>query len=300
MNELLKKSLKINNTRALYRCVPTISARFWAIFDSQKKTFVHGHREYIKRECASLTKMMTALTVVRLCRRFKLNLNSETIKISGVASNIRGTTANLRKNDVLSIEQLLYGMMLPSGNDAAFALASHFGNLIFQKYNYTEKDIENISSFQFNYHPYFVKYFLKEMNVQAEKIGLASTNFDSPHGLQNVQNLSTAYDMCKLAHAMMQEPVLKRISATAEYQCEPIINAHDVAKEENNSGLPDEKYVSPRKTKAKKENEEEYKATYIWENTNKLLGVPGFVGCKTGITPAAGPCLAAAYENKGH
>jgi len=104
LNELLKKSLKINNTRALYRCVPTISARFWAIFDSQKKTFVHGHREYIKRECASLTKMMTALTVVRLCRKFKLNVAVETIKITGVASNIRGTTANLRKNDVLSIE----------------------------------------------------------------------------------------------------------------------------------------------------------------------------------------------------
>ena len=124
LTELLKKSVKINNTRALYRCVPTISARFWAIFDGLKKTFVHGHREYIKRECASLTKMMTALVVVKLCRRFKLCIKSETVKISGVASNIRGTTANLRKNDILTVEQLLYGTLLPSGNDAAFALAS--------------------------------------------------------------------------------------------------------------------------------------------------------------------------------
>lgn len=80
--------------------------------------------------------------------------------ICSVAANIRGTTANLRKGDYLTIEQLLYGLMLPSGNDAAFALAKYFGKMIFNRRGYTERDMNRIKSFQFNYHPYFVKYFL--------------------------------------------------------------------------------------------------------------------------------------------
>jgi D-alanyl-D-alanine carboxypeptidase len=84
--------------------VPTITARFWAIYDAQRKTFIHGHREYIKRECASLTKMMTALVSVKLCKKFKLDIRKEAVKVTGVASNIRGTTANLKKGDVLSVE----------------------------------------------------------------------------------------------------------------------------------------------------------------------------------------------------
>ena len=58
-------------------------------------------------------------------------------------------------------------MMLPSGNDAAFALAKYFGKFLFNKKGYGEKDIDKIRSFQFNYHPYFVKYFLKVMNEYA-------------------------------------------------------------------------------------------------------------------------------------
>jgi hypothetical protein len=84
--------------------------------------------------------------------------------------------------------------------------------MIFTKYGYTEKEIESVTSFQFNYHPFYVKYFLKEMNTVADKIGMHATHFDSPHGLQNTQNVSTAYDMCKLAAAVMAEPFLRRVT----------------------------------------------------------------------------------------
>ena len=105
--------------------------------------------------------------------------------------------------------------------------------------------------------------------------------------------------MCKLANALMQEPVLKKIVSTAEYHTEPIVNAHiNIDENISCSVLSDDKLYSPRRMSTL--NEQNKKATYIWENTNKLLGVPGFVGLKTGITPAAGPCLAACYENKGH
>ena len=59
--------------------------------------------------------------------------------------------------------------MLPSGNDAAFALAQFFGRQLFRR-KYTQADIVKIKSYQFNYHSYYTKYFLKEMNVYAEKM----------------------------------------------------------------------------------------------------------------------------------
>ena len=142
----------------------------------------------MRRECASLTKMMTAYTIIELCKQYKLKLSAIRIEICSVSANIRGTSAKLRKGDVLSAEQLMYGMMLPSGNDAAFALAKYFGKLIFDRKGYGEKDINRIRSYQFNYHPYFVKYFLKQMNEYAVALKMTSSNFDSPHGLMNIQN----------------------------------------------------------------------------------------------------------------
>ena len=66
--------------------------------------------------------------------------------VTEVAADIRGTNANLEAGDILSVEQLLYGLMLPSGNDAAFALAQYFGKLLFRK-KYTRADITRIRSY---------------------------------------------------------------------------------------------------------------------------------------------------------
>ena len=175
----------------------------------------------MKREVASLTKMMTAYTIIELCKQYKLKLSAIRIEICSVAANIRGTSAKLRKGDCLSAEQLMYGMMLPSGNDAAFALAKYFGKLIFDRKGYTEKDMQKIRSFQFNYHPYYVKYFLKQMNDNATSLKMTNSNFDSPHGLMNIQNMSTAYDMARLASKAMQSPTFRKIVATKNYICRP-------------------------------------------------------------------------------
>ena len=130
-----------SNPRLIYQITPKITSGFWAIFDGHKMSFIHGKREYMKREVASLTKMMTAYTILELCKQYKLKLSAIRIEVCSVASNIRGTSAKLRKGDVLSAEQLMYGMMLPSGNDAAFALAKYFGKLIFDRKGYGDKDI---------------------------------------------------------------------------------------------------------------------------------------------------------------
>ena len=91
-----------------------------------------------------------------------------------------------------------------------------------------------------------------------------STNYDSPHGLMNKWNYSTAHDTAKLAWNCMQIEEFREIVKTREYEC------YSSTKDGSNR-------------------------LYRWENTNKLLGVEGFNGVKTGITDAAGPCLCASY-----
>lgn len=105
--------------------------------------------------------------------------------------------------------------MLPSGNDAAFALAQHFGKKLY-KTKYKKKDVK---SYQFDYHPYFAKYFIKEMNLFAHQLDLALTHFDSPHGLQNIENLSCAYDMAKLSAICIQNEYFRKIVSTSYYEC---------------------------------------------------------------------------------
>jgi len=100
-----------------------ISASSWVIYDLKGNSILHGRREYQKREIASLTKIMTCWVVINICREYGINPKVTYVLVSEVAASVRGTTANLRTGDILTVDQLLYGLMLPSGNDAAFALA---------------------------------------------------------------------------------------------------------------------------------------------------------------------------------
>ena len=181
---LNKKSIQARKAELL-KMIPVTTSKCWAIYDAAKMGFIHGKRENVKRECASLTKIMTCYVVIKLCALWKMDMKSTEVTVSQVASDIRGTSAHLETGDILSVEQLLYGLMLPSGNDAAFALAQFFGRQLFRR-KYSHADISKIRSYQFNYHPYYAKYFLREMNIFAEKMNLLSTYFDSPHGLMNI------------------------------------------------------------------------------------------------------------------
>ena len=112
------------------RTLDDISAHSFAIYDCENKRFLNCKKESMKREVASLTKMMTFWTVLKMMHKVYKDPRDINITISKAASVVTGTTANLREGDVLNIEQLCYGMMLPSGNDAAYALAEYFGNII--------------------------------------------------------------------------------------------------------------------------------------------------------------------------
>ena len=84
-----------------------------------------------KLEIASISKMMTFLVILRLVKEDSSLRLEEEVKISETSAALGGTTAYLRKGDSLTVYDLLHGMMLPSGNDAAHALACHFGSVTF-------------------------------------------------------------------------------------------------------------------------------------------------------------------------
>ncbi|HEU4656280.1 MAG TPA: serine hydrolase [Capillimicrobium sp.] len=132
---------------------------------------------------ASLTKMMTALVVVEEARR------RERVRITRQALAYQGSGVGLLpKGKRVSLEALLYGLMLPSGNDAAIALAQHVGGT--------------------------VRRFVGLMNARARDLGLSCTRFSAPDGLRDRGNHSCAADLAALARAVLDEPRLARIVRT--------------------------------------------------------------------------------------
>ena len=109
------------------------------------------------------------------------------------------------------------------------------------------------------------------MNFQANKIKMQNSFYDSPHGLMNKNNFSTAADQAILVSECMKLDIFRRVVGTKEYSTSAL------------SGSP--------------VGGGGFTNSYKWENSNKLLGkTPGILGCKTGITSAAGPCFAGYYE----
>lgn len=83
-------------------------------------------------EIASLTKIMTCLVILLISDKFRINLKAAEVVISQKASQLQGTSARLQSGDILTVYDLLHGLMLPSGNDAALALAEWGGKTIRQ------------------------------------------------------------------------------------------------------------------------------------------------------------------------
>lgn len=110
------------------------------------------------------------------------------------------------------------------------------------------------------------------MNQQAIRLKMASTFYDSPHGLMNKFNISSAADQALLVTECMKIEQFRKVVGTKTYETKALAGSPKIGESVN---------------------------TYIWENSNKLLGkYEGVLGCKTGITNAAGPCFAGYYENE--
>jgi len=147
------------------------------------------------------------------------------------------------------------------------------------------------------------------MNDMAEKLGLTSTYFDSPHGLMNIQNFSTAHDMSKLSAICMKNETFRKIVSTKIYECVGRSKHHledeprderkrkTKQREQGEIFFQEENETPTKQRKTKKGEPGTFHNRYFkWYNTNNMLNYSGYNGLKTGITDAAGPCLSASYQ----
>lgn len=159
-----------------------------AVMETSTLRVLGGENIDMRLEMASTTKIMTALVVLENMQLDK------SIKIADEAVGVEGSSIYLRKNEIWTIRDLLYGLMLRSGNDAATALAIATGG-----------DING---------------FVGMMNDKATELGLNNTHFDNPHGLHSSEHYTSAYDLAVIASHAMQNEEFKNIVGCKMYTVE--------------------------------------------------------------------------------
>lgn len=219
----------VSSSSSPFGSEPIINSRSAIVLDRTSKLILYGKNENEKRKMASTTKIMTAIVVIE-------NTNLEEIAtVSPKAAGTGGSRLGLHTNDKISIMDLLYGLLLCSGNDAAVTLAE-----------FTSDSIENFSIL---------------MNDKAKQLGLTATHFVTPHGLDNDEHYTTAYELALLTDYALKNKTFSNIVGTKSHTIQI-----------NNS----------------------YKSL---SNTNELLGnFEGVYGVKTGFTNGANRCLVTAVK----
>lgn len=135
--------------------------------------------------CVTTMKIMTATIIIENC-----NLD-ETIQISKKAAGTGGSRLGLKTGDKITIRDLLYGLMLRSGNDAAVALAEYAGGTI--------------------------EGFSELMNKKVSELGLTNTHFETPHGLDSDEHYTTAYELAILSNYALNNKTFSQIVGTKTY-----------------------------------------------------------------------------------
>lgn len=159
-----------------------ISAKSAIMIDSTTGRVFYEKNADRKSLIASTTKIMTALIVCEQCNVL------DRMRIPKEAVGIEGSSMYLSEGEVLTIQELLYGLMLHSGNDAAVALAIYCAGT--------------------------VEEFAQLMNDKARMLGLQNTHFENPNGLDSANHYSTAKDLATLASYAMKNPIFEKIVST--------------------------------------------------------------------------------------
>ncbi|MGH7245616.1 MAG: D-alanyl-D-alanine carboxypeptidase family protein, partial [Candidatus Levyibacteriota bacterium] len=212
--------------------LPQISAQAAFVMDNDSKVVLFAKNENFRFSPASTTKIMTALTALD-----EFNLSDVLTVKEG---NIEGSVVGLVKGERMTFENLLLAMLLPSGNDAATAIA--------------DNDIGGKEA------------FVKKMNAKAKFLDLTNTHFGDPAGLLDDEDYTTAHDLAFLASYAITHPTLAKIFDTKKTT---ITNVEGTI-------------------------------VYPIENLNKLLGIYGVDGVKTGYTDEAGEVLVTSTVQQGH
>lgn len=159
-----------------------ISAECAILIDGETGRVLYEKQAEEKSLIASTTKIMTALVI---CEQTNV---LDRVKIPKEAVGIEGSSMYLKEGEVLTVQELLYGLMLQSGNDAALALAIYCGGT--------------------------VEGFTELMNDKAHRLGMTQSHFANPNGLDSPGNYSTARDMGILTAYAMQNPIFAQTVST--------------------------------------------------------------------------------------
>lgn len=176
---------------------PFVTAKAWIAIDLENGKPIDGNESDKPRPMASTTKMMTAWIIGKLAKSDP-KIWGEKITFSDRADKTEGSSADIKKGESLSVRELMYGLLLPSGNDAATALAEHFGGRT-QVGKVAAKDVDSYTC------------FIGEMNREGKELGLKNTLFADPHGLSSKGHFSTPHDLAILARAVLSNPDLKKV-----------------------------------------------------------------------------------------
>ncbi len=216
---------------------------------SQERPMWGGAKADESVPMASTTKIMTAVVVLKHPEWLNRQIEVKQEYRDYVAKQ-GASTADLQTGDKLTVKQMLHAMLIPSGSDAARALADNFGSGATEEARIAD--------------------FVRQMNDEAQALGMKGTHFDTYDGISHGNNHSTARDLAKLGQRAMLQPTFAEVVKNKQFKTEaPAANGHT-------------RY-------------------YTWNNTNELLGsYDGILGIKTGSGPEDGYCLvfAAKRDNR--
>ena len=163
-----------------------ITARGWALVEAGSGRLLLGEHERDRLPMASTTKIMTALLLLEAGE----DLDTQ-IAVDPRAAGTEGSSLHLEAGERMSLRDLLYGLMMQSGNDAAVALAIHAAGS--------------------------VEAFAERMNAKAAALGLGDTHFVNPNGLHDPAHYTSALDLCRLGAAAMELPLFRELVTTERY-----------------------------------------------------------------------------------
>lgn len=239
---------------------PLVTADAWTILDASTGTELASYESRARKDMASTTKMMTAWLVAKLLQKSP-ELAQETLTMSARGDNTIGSTSGVRSGESLPVQEALFGLMLPSGNDMSVALAEHFGGRVLEQLELTLPAGETPSDDP-------LQRFVQAMNAEAVALGLTDTHFENPHGLTGPTHYASAFDLARLAQQMLESRLLNQV-------------------------------ITTRQRGAVVSGPGGYQRNVLWKNTNELLGMAGYAGVKTGTTDKAGACLVSVGERDG-
>lgn len=176
--------LNVNNYMIYANNEIVAPAKSMVVLEGNTGEVLYEFKKDLRLPMASVTKIATAILAIE-----NSNLD-DVITVDDKAVGIEGTSIYLDYNEKISIRNLLYGLMLASGNDCAMALACHIGG-------------EGGS-----------KKFVEMMNEFADKLELQNTHFDNPHGLDSKTHYTSAYDLSKITAYALKNETFKEIVST--------------------------------------------------------------------------------------